>query len=120
MTPRFIWKFIKRSTQFTKVMMMPSLNNTQMMFFMENNKGNGLEDKEVIHQEDREGDFNRTTLSSKVIKVIRGTKVIKVINKVTRDTLKEEINNEGIFEVNKILEVIRTDLGTHWIPVIIS
>ena len=110
-----------------KVMMKPSINTTQMKFSMENNEGNVLEDnKEVIHQEDREGDFNQTTPSNKVIKYIKDIKVIKVIkviqviNKVTRGTLKEETNTEEIFKVSQTLEAIRTNLGTHWIPVIMS
>jgi hypothetical protein len=120
MTPRFIWKFIKRSTQFTKVMrVMMKPRNTQMMFFMENNEGNGLEDTEVIHQGDREGDSNRIILSNKVTKVIKETKGIQTINKVTRETHKEETNNGEIFEVSQILEAT-TDLVTRWIPVIIS
>ena len=97
-------------------------SNTQMMFFMEKNEGNGLEDTEVIHQEDREGDSNRIILSDKVtkaIKVIKEIKVIQTINKVTREIHKEEINNVEIFEVSQILEAT-TDLVTRWIPVIIS
>ena len=101
--------------------MKPSINTTQMMFFMENNEDNVLEDnKEVIHQEDKEGDFNQTTLNNKVIKDIKVIKVIKVINKVTRGTPKEETNTEEIFEVNPTLEVIRTNLVTRWILVIMS
>ncbi len=105
-------------------MMKPSSNTTQMKFFTENNEDNVLEDnKEVIHQEDKEGDVNQTTLSNKVIKdikVIKVIKVIQVINKVTRGTPKEETNTEEIFEVNPTLEVIKTNLETCWIPVIIS
>ncbi len=97
-------------------------SNTQMMFFMENNEDNGLEDTEVIRQEDREEDYNRIILSSKVtkvIKVIKDIKAIQTINKVTRETHKEGINNMEIFEVNQILEAT-TNLVTRWIPVTIS
>ena len=111
--------------------MKPSSNTTQMKFFMENNEDNVLEDnKEVIHHEDREEDFlsskvikdikvSREIKVTKVIKVIKDIKAIQTINKVTRGTHKEGINNVEIFEVNQILEAT-TNLVTRWIHVIMS
>ncbi len=119
-------KFTRRSTQFTKVMrVMGNPSNTQMMFFMENNEGNSLEDTEDIRLEDREKDFNKIILSSKVIKdikvskVIKVTKVIQTNNKVTRGIHKEEINNVEISEVKETLEA-STNLVTRWIHATVS
>jgi hypothetical protein len=79
---------------------------------MENNEDKGLEDKEVTHQEDKEGDLNKITHSSKVIRITRSSKVIKVIRRSSKDILKEGINSEEIFEVSRVLEVTKTDLET--------
>ena len=102
-----------------KVMrVMGNPSNTQMMFFMVNNKGNSLEDTEDTHQEDREED----SLSNKDFKFTKVTRVnnrviqtnSKVINKVTRGTRRD---NVGTLEVKATLEEI-LDLVTRWILVI--
>ena len=100
---------------------MPS-STSQMMFSTGNKGDNGLWDnKEAIHQEENpnEEDFNKATHHSKVIKDTKVIKVIKVINnkvidKVTRGIHKEETNNEATFEASQISEATQTNLVTHW------
>jgi len=95
-------------------------SNTQMRFYLDNDVGNSLEDAEDFSLEDKEEDFSRTILSSKVIKVIKVIKLIQVINKVTRGIHKDGINNVEISEVSQTLEEAITNLVTRWILVIMS
>jgi len=118
-----MWKFTRRSTQYTKVMRVMGIpSNKEKMFYLENDVGNDLEDTEVTHLEDKdkEEDCSRTILSNKVIKVIKVIKLIQVINKVTRGIHKDGINNVEISEVSQTLEEAITNLVTRWILVIMS
>ncbi len=110
-------KFTRKSTQFTKVMrVMGKTSNTQIMFYTGNSADNSLEDTEDTHLEDREEDFpsSKVIKDFKVSREIKVTKVILTTNKVTRGTHKDNVET---LEVKATSETT-SDLGTHWILVI--